>query len=131
MFIPNSIEQEAIVYDYAYMAIRVAVKYIDYFKFIDKLFPDHRPDNFTHLLTSKINVILLYVLPYNEMQYDDVVCILNEYIIKIESIYEQAGISKDSMPSIQIGGNQLTCELFSSSKLLRICTNSQSNRFFL
>ena len=129
MFIPNSIEQEAIVYDYAYMAIRVAVKYIDYFKFLDKLFPEHRPDNFTHLLTSKTNVIPLHVLPYNEMQYGDVVRILNEYIIKMESIYEQAAISKDSMPSIQIGGDQLTRERFSSSKLLRIGTNSQSNRF--
>ena len=49
LFILNSIEQEAIVYDYAYMAIRVAVKYFDYFKFLDKLFPEHRSDNLTHL----------------------------------------------------------------------------------
>ena len=62
IFIPNSIEQEAIAYDYAYMAIHVAVKCIDYFKFLDKLYPDHRPDNFTHLLTSKINVIPLHVI---------------------------------------------------------------------
>ena len=111
------------------MAIRVALKYIDYFKFFDNLFPDHRPDNFTHLLTSKTNVIPLHVLPYNEMQYGDVVRILNEYIIKMEKIYEQAGISKDDIPSIQIGGDQLTRERFSASKLFRIGTNSQTNRF--
>ena len=33
------------------------------------------------------------------------------------------------MPSIQIGGDQLTRERFSSSKLLRVGTNSRSNRF--
>jgi hypothetical protein len=121
-FIPNTQEQEEIVRDYACMAIKIAIKYLSCFKVLEGKFPDHFPDNFTHLLTRITKVVPLHLLPLNEMEIGDVVKILSVYIDFIEDVYQEAGISKGDIPSIQIGGDQLTRERCSSAKNLRIGT---------
>lgn len=129
LFIPNVTEQKELVNDYALMAIRVAVKYVDCFKCLDDIFPNYRPDNFTHQLMTKTGVIPLHVLPLNEMHYGDVVKILDAYVTKMEGVYQEAGVGKEDMPNILIGGDQLTRERFSSAKLLRLGGESTSERF--
>jgi hypothetical protein len=129
MFIPNSDEQDALIDDYAIIAIQIAIKHIEYFRCLESLFPKHRPDQYTHQLMKKTVVVPLHVLPYNEQKYGDVVKILVEYVSKMESLYAEAGISKHNMPNIQIGGDQLTRDRFSWAKLLRLGTDSPSDRF--
>ncbi len=127
LFVPNSSEQVELVNDYAIMAMKVAAKYINCFKRLE--FPQHRPDEYTQQLTSKTGVHPLHALPLNEQHYGDVVQILAEYVTKMEAVHQEAGISTDDMPTIQIGGDQLTRERFSSAKLLRLGVDSPSDRF--
>jgi hypothetical protein len=102
------------------MAIHVAIKHIKFFKCLEAHIPEHRPDEYTQQLQTKTAVIPLNVLPLNEQKYGDVVQILNNYVTAMEKAYEEAGVNKNDIPNIQIGGDQLTRERFSGAKLLRL-----------
>ncbi len=97
-----------------------------YFRSLQEFFPHHRPDQYSELISKKTAIYPQHVLPLNEQQYGDVVKILEIYVGDMETIYKDAEVD---MPMIQIGGDQLTRERFSSAKSLRLGTKTQSQRF--
>lgn len=68
--------------------------------------------------SSKTKVVPLEVLPLNEQRHDDVVKILKYYEDLLKKIEEEANAKFDS--KVQIGGDQLTRERFSTALKLRL-----------
>jgi hypothetical protein len=86
---------------HAMMAIRVAVKYtyMDCFECLGGKFPEQRPEEYTPQLAPKTEVIPLHFLPLNEMAK-----ILTADVTMMEAVYQNAGVGKDDLPNILVGG---------------------------
>ena len=122
---PNDINN--LIDDYAMLAMRVALQYFAYFKFLDGHLPKYRPDQHTESMTEKTKVIPLPALKKNESKYTDMVDIMRYYANLIEKLFKAAGHKET--PKVHIGGDLLTRVMESGSKLLMIKAPSSVDRF--
>jgi hypothetical protein len=111
------------------MIAHVAAKFFPSLDFVLDVIPSELPAKHRNQLTKKTQVIPLETLQKNEMYYDDVVDILDNYEKVLSSAFQEAGLALDEDTLIQIGGDQLTRERFSGAKRLRGGTADDAGRF--
>lgn len=118
--LPSNNEVEALVADFAYMSMKVAITHIAYFSFLKDKVSTHLTDKYSTKLMEKTTIIPLTVLPKNEQKYGDVVDIMRHYEGILHNVFSKAGCELHPRVKIHIGGDQLTRERFSGAKRLLI-----------
>ena len=76
LFLLDAGDTEALIDDYAYMAMTLASEKIPFFMFLKHRLPKHLTDEYTAQLAQKTVVIPLAAIPRNEQYYGDTVAIL-------------------------------------------------------
>ncbi|KAK3102170.1 hypothetical protein FSP39_009302 [Pinctada imbricata] len=125
-FLPNSSDFSLIHKDYTAHICGIAKEFCPHLEF---LFPNSNQftsgENRAQLHEKNIT-IPLQTLPLNEQKYSDVVQIMESYESTLKDIYSAAG---KSVPSVQVGGDQLTRERFSGGKGLRTGCSIPEEKF--
>ena len=92
IFIPNNDELNEYRETCKILIARVLMEFLDCFRFLKSVIPDHIPHRFSDEMSKKSTVISMPIIFHSEIEYGEVAQILRTLEMWIEQIYREAGL---------------------------------------